>query len=319
MRTEFLDATNAGTLNDAVGRAAELIARAEVVAFPTETVYGLGADAFNPAAIAKVFSAKGRPADNPLIVHVADIDSMMRCGSLGDDALLLADAFMPGPLTLVVPAHPAVPPIARAGLPGVALRMPAHPVAAALIALTGPLVAPSANRSGRPSPTTAEHVMADLEGAIAAVLDGGPCTIGIESTVVDLTNDVPAILRPGTIPAAALEAVLGRPLRSAGRGEEAPRAPGMKYRHYAPAVPVRLVIAPAPPPVAGPADRCMILTTARHAGLFPGCAVELLSERTLYALFREADRRGVAELLIYAEPGELDAGLLDRITKAAAG
>ncbi|MBS1911679.1 MAG: threonylcarbamoyl-AMP synthase [Bacteroidetes bacterium] len=318
MRTEFLEATNAETLNDAVGRAAELIAGAEVVAFPTETVYGLGADAFNPAAIAKVFRAKGRPADNPLIVHVADVESMLRCGSLGADALLLAAAFMPGPLTLVVPSHPAVPPIARAGLPGVALRMPAHPVAAALIALTGPLVAPSANRSGRPSPTTAAHVMADLEGAIAAVLDGGPCTIGIESTVVDLTDDLPAILRPGTIPAAALEAVLGRPLRSAGHGEEAPRAPGMKYRHYAPTVPVRLVIAPAPP-VPGAAGGCMILTTARHAGLFPGHAVELLSERTLYALFREADRQGVAEVLIYAEPGELDAGLLDRITKAAAG
>jgi len=322
MKTQILDARSDETIFSAIDRAAKFVAGGELVAFPTETVYGLGADAFRPDAIAKIFAAKGRPSDNPLIVHAARVDDLHRCGELGERGRKLTEAFMPGPLTLVVRSRPEVPEIARAGLPTVALRIPNHPVALALLERTGPLVAPSANRSGRPSPTSAAHVVADLDGRIAAVLDGGPCLVGIESTVVDVSGEVVTVLRPGIVTAEEIARVLGEPV-VAGAGmssDDVPRAPGMKYRHYAPSAPVRLVIAQRPPALDADGLRRMALTTARHLDTFTEATFRReLSEESLYAVLREADDLGVDEIVVFAEPGELGAGLLDRIRKAAAG
>jgi L-threonylcarbamoyladenylate synthase len=288
-----------------------------VVAFPTETVYGLGADALNSDAIAAVFTAKGRPSDNPMIVHVATVAEIGICGVMNQRGHRLARAFMPGPLTLVIPAHESIPSIARAGLPTVAVRVPAHPGAAALIARSGPLVAPSANLSGRPSPTTAQHVCDDLNGRIAAVLDGGQCQIGIESTVVDVSGPQVMILRPGYISRSAIEQVLGEEVFMADADASAPRAPGMKYRHYAPSIPVRLIIASEPPQQPAPGTRSLVLTTPDHRNQFTGDDVRLLSESTLYAQLREAESMGVDEIIVFAQPGELDAGLMNRLRKAA--
>lgn len=317
MQTTILDALLPGFRDAAIAEAARLLLAGEIVAFPTETVYGLGAGAFDPAAIERVFLAKGRPSDNPLIVHLADPSQIDECAIAGRRARLLAAAFMPGPLTLVLPSLDTVPAIARAGLPTVALRVPAHPIAAALLALTGPLVAPSANLSGRPSPTTAMHVYDDLAGRIPAVLDGGPCPVGIESAVVDLSREDAVLLRPGIITVEQIEAVLGEKVLVGGGDHSAPRAPGMKYRHYAPTAVVRLLIAPEIPSLP-PNPRRVILTLSRYMNAFPGEDVRPLQESTVYALFREADAARIEEIVIYVRPGELEAGLLDRIRKASA-
>ncbi len=230
----------------AVHRAGAILRQGGLVAFPTETVYGLGADALNPRAVARIFAAKGRPADNPLIVHVTGPEQAgpELVASWPEAGRRLAERFWPGPLTLVLPAGPAVPAVVRAGLPTVAVRCPAHPVAQALIAAAGtPVAAPSANRSGRPSPTRAEDVWADLGPHLDMLLDAGPVPVGVESTVVDVTVWPPRLLRPGGVPAEDLEAVLGVPLAVppvVAAGEAAP-APGMKYRHYAPEAPLVLV------------------------------------------------------------------------------
>lgn len=201
-----------------IDRAAALLRQGELVAFPTETVYGLGADSTNARAVDLIFTVKGRPADNPLIVHVSSQDQVLHVADLSSArisaiAKRLMDAFWPGPLSLVVPARERVPANVRAGLPTVAVRMPDHGTALRLIERTGrPLAAPSANRSGRPSPTTAAHVLDDLAGSIAAVVDGGTTRIGLESTVVDVTVVPPLLLRPGAISASQLERVLGRPV-----------------------------------------------------------------------------------------------------------
>ncbi len=316
MNTEYLRALAPEETAEAVARAAALLRGGELVAFPTETVYGLGADAFNADAVAGIFAAKGRPSDNPLIVHTARAEDLEICGVVGERELRLAAALMPGPLTMVIRSRPSVPMIARAGLPTVAVRIPGHPVALALLAASGPLVAPSANRSGRPSPTTAAHVLADLGGRIAAVLDGGPCSVGIESTVVDMTGEEIVILRPGVVTAERIEAVMGEPVLAWSHAVDAPKAPGMKYRHYAPSIPVRLVIAPEPPETGGDLRR-LVLTTRRHLERFPADERALLDERTIYARLRAAEEEGFAEVLLYAEPGELGQGLLDRVMKAA--
>ena len=212
----------------------------ELVAFPTETVYGLGADALNPAAVDAIFAAKGRPGDNPLIVHVAHVEDIQRLTTTVPPlAVRLLEAFAPGPLTLILPRSALVPDNVTAGLDTVAVRIPAHPVARRLIELAGvPVAAPSANRSGRPSPTRAWHVADDLDGLIPYIIDGGACEFGLESTVLDLTGPVPQILRPGAITAEAIARVTGqanddRPATPAS-ASHTPRSPGMKYRHYAP-------------------------------------------------------------------------------------
>ena len=228
----------------AVERAAALLRAGGLVAFPTETVYGLGADAWDARAVAAVFAAKGRPSFNPLISHFPDAEAAFREVAPDQRARALAARFWPGPLTLVLPRAPGsrVDPLAAAGLDTLAVRVPAHPLALALLRLAGvPVVAPSANRSGAVSPTTAAHVLAGLDGRLAAVLDGGPCAVGVESTVVDLSGPVATLLRPGGLPREAIEAVIGPLAQADAEGGEAARpSPGMLLSHYAPGLPVRL-------------------------------------------------------------------------------
>lgn len=242
MTTQILSPTE-----EALTLAADLLGSGQLVAFPTETVYGLGANAFDRAAVLGIFAAKGRPADNPLIVHIHDRAQLDGICHVSDAARKLMDAFWPGPLTLIMPRKPEVPDEVTAGLDTVAVRMPSHPVAAKLLqACHLPIAAPSANRSGKPSPTTARHVFDDMDGRIPLILDGGACQVGLESTVVDMAHDAPCILRPGGVTEAMLEAVVGkvtvagsvlRPLRP----DETALSPGMRYKHYAPAGQVTLV------------------------------------------------------------------------------
>lgn len=226
---------------DVMEQAGKLIAEGELVAFPTETVYGLGGDALDPDASRRIYAAKGRPSDNPLIVHIADFDDMKRVArEVPEQAKKLADAFWPGPLTMIVWKSDAVPEATTGGMQTVAVRMPNHPVALELIRRSGCLIAaPSANTSGRPSPTEAQHVAEDLSGKIAMILDGGPVGIGIESTIIDLTEEKPMILRPGYITPEMLSEVLQEevvidPGIIAADDTRKPKAPGMKYKHYAP-------------------------------------------------------------------------------------
>lgn len=223
--------------------AAQLIREGRLVGIPTETVYGLGADALNPQAVADIFEAKGRPGDNPLIVHIAEISQLAPLISVEPSPIAqkMMEAFWPGPLTLIFPCSERVPMRTTGGLRTVAVRMPSHPVAREIIRLSGrPIAAPSGNRSGRPSPTTAAHMLEDMDGRISMILDGGESDVGVESTVVDMTGSVPRILRPGGVTREQIAAVAGdcevdsAVLRPLGEGER-PRSPGMKYRHYAPA------------------------------------------------------------------------------------
>lgn len=247
MHTELCHADDAS-----IRRAAALLCAGELVAFPTETVYGLGADALNGEAAARIFAAKGRPADNPLIAHIAGESGLagLIAGEPCACARKLMRAFWPGPMTLIFPKSPRVPREVTAGLDTVAVRMPSHPVARALIrAAQTPIAAPSANRSGRPSPTTAAHVLEDMEGRIPLILDGGPCEVGLESTVVDVTGARPRILRPGGVTLEMLEGVVGDVdvdegvLHQLQAGSQA-RSPGMKYKHYAPKGEVTIVTGP---------------------------------------------------------------------------
>jgi L-threonylcarbamoyladenylate synthase len=321
-----------------VARAAALLRAGGLVAFPTETVYGLGANAFDQEAVRRLFAAKGRPVDNPLIVHVAAknelADLVREVPAVAKD---LVGVFWPGPLTLVLPRSRAVPPVVTAGLDKVAVRMPAHPVALALIRAAGvPVAAPSANYSGRPSPTMAAHVLEDLDGRIEAVLDGGPAPVGVESTVLDLTVTPPVILRPGGITAEQLSAVLDgiahHPEQTPGR----PQAPGMKYRHYAPRTPLWLVDAPPEAAAArlgalaaearAAGKSVVILTRRDHRDRFPEDRVVVCGESTdpagvaagLYTALRECDLLGAD--LILAEglpPTGLGRAVMNRLRKAA--
>ncbi len=292
MTTIVLDASRP----EAVEQAAGIIRRGGIVAFPTETVYGLGADGFNAVAVERIFAAKGRPADNPLILHVAGeemVDLVARGRPATADVLMAR--FWPGPLTLVLPRREEVPDVVAAGLPTVAVRCPAHPVALALIAGVGrPVAAPSANRSGRPSPTTAEDVMEDLAGRIDAVLDDGPTGLGVESTVVDVTVSPPLVLRPGGLPLEALREVLpGVRLHPAvldgGKGAAeagAARSPGMRYVHYAPRADLILI--------EGPPDRVAREACLRALGLLErGLRVGVLATDETLECYREAAARGV--------------------------
>ena len=241
MNTKFYEIDVNNIDEDKMQEAGELIAAGELVAFPTETVYGLGGDALHPEAAKKIYAAKGRPSDNPLIVHIAEVLDLERVAKVvPEQAKRLAEAFWPGPLTMVVWKSENVPYATTGGLDTVAVRMPNHPVALELIRKSGKLIAaPSANTSGRPSPTEGLHVMEDLDGRIAMVLDSGPVGIGIESTIIDLTEKIPMVLRPGYITPEMLSEVLGEevimdPGIIAADDTTKPKAPGMKYKHYAP-------------------------------------------------------------------------------------
>jgi L-threonylcarbamoyladenylate synthase len=243
MSTTVLDVCQPEALAPALARAAEVLRAGGLVAFPTETVYGLGANALDADAVARIFAAKGRPANNPLIVHVAEVSDVLWVASdWPDEAARLAERFWPGPLTLVLPRRPKVPDVVTAGGPTVAVRLPAHPVARELIRLAGvPIAAPSANRSNRLSPTLAQHVLRDLDGQIDLLLDGGPTPGGIESTVLDLSRRPPRLLRPGLIDPSALETIIGPIDRATlSAGLEVLPSPGMLARHYAPRTPMEL-------------------------------------------------------------------------------
>lgn len=234
--TEILDAKDAG-----ITRAAEILRDGGLVAFPTETVYGLGADARNGRAVARIFEAKGRPAFNPLIVHVATLEMAEQIAVFNEAAQRLASAFWPGPLTLVLPLRPnaGLSPLVTAGLSTIGIRLPAHPAAQKLLtAFNGPIAAPSANPSGKISPTTAAHVAAGLSGRINAILDAGACDVGLESTIIGF-DPVPCLLRSGGLPQEVIETCLGTPLASH-TTTETPTAPGQLTSHYAPTAPLRL-------------------------------------------------------------------------------
>ena len=244
MDTLFLNAADSQTAETA----AKIIREGGLVALPTETVYGLGANGLDPEAVKKIFEAKGRPQDNPLILHISRAEEMDRlCHSIPDAAWVLAEAFWPGPLTMVLPARDTVPLSTRAGLPSVAVRCPDCDITRQIIRLSGvPIAAPSANISGKPSTTTAEHVRHDHDGRIDAIVDGGPCRVGVESTIIDLTEDTPRLLRPGGIGPDQLQAVLGdfiidKAVTASVDKDAVVKAPGMKYRHYAPACQVLIV------------------------------------------------------------------------------
>lgn len=313
MLTQRLSADDEG-----VARAAALLRAGALVAFPTETVYGLGANAADPGAVARIYAAKGRPSDNPLIVHVASADAVGEWTLADARTRQLAAAFWPGPLTMVLQGRGLF------GAPTLALRMPAQPIALALLrAADRPIAAPSANRSGRPSPTTAEAAFDEMDGRIEAVLSGPASAVGIESTVLDLTAPRAAILRPGGISSEAIAQVLGEPIVQA-RGSA--RSPGTRYRHYAPDVKVLLIEAADP---AAQRERVTRALSAHSGSMYIGLAKTapqgargLLAkdlaelQRGLYAALIQAEQAGVAVIAALPPQTSASAGVRDRLVRA---
>ena len=337
MQTQLLPVTP-----KSLAEAGELIRSGALVAFPTETVYGLGANALDAAAVKRIFEAKGRPGDNPLIVHISAIDQLppLTACAPGPMAQKLMAACWPGPMTLIFPKSSAVPAEVTAGLDTVAIRYPAHPAARALIdAARRPIAAPSANRSGRPSPTTAAHVLEDMDGRIPLVLDGGSCDVGLESTVIDVTGDVPRILRPGGVTPERVREICGgvavddavlRPLRAG----EKPRSPGMKYRHYAPAgaltvvqgdeTAVAVAICRLYDEALAQGKRPLILALDAHIPAYGdrhtlslGADAEAMA-RSMFACLREADALGADTLFSEAIATDgVGLAVMNRLERAA--
>ncbi len=322
VRTRLVRATPS-----AVREAAALLRAGALVAFPTETVYGLGARAFDAAAARRVYRAKGRPCDNPLIVHLADPSDLPQVARrITPLARRLAAAFWPGPLTLVLEKTARVPAAVTGGRRTVAVRCPAHPAARALIrALGEPVAAPSANRSGRPSPTTAAHVRRDLGGRVPLILDGGPCRRGLESAIVDARGIRPVLLRPGTLTPETIARAAGVPVAAPGRG--APPAPGTRHRHYAPSC--RVVLAPPAEVRRGalPGARTRgagLVHRSRWPGRRPAFARRVAGgpaayARALFAALREAEGAGVRVLFVETVPDRgVGRAVMDRLRRAAA-
>lgn len=343
MNTELIRIDQEKIDNIVLKRAGEIIRGGGLVAFPTETVYGLGGNGLNPRSAKAIYAAKGRPSDNPLILHIADRNELYSLVSeIPAMAEKLMDAFWPGPMTLVFPKSELVPTESTGGLDTVAIRMPSHPIAAAFIRAAGvPIAAPSANCSGRPSPTMASHVWEDMEGRIEMILDGGEVGIGLESTIIDLTDGVPTILRPGYITQTMIEEVIGHTeVDKASTGENVehirPKAPGMKYRHYAPKAEMTLV--------SGERSKvCEKLSELAAERITQGKKVRIIcTEETMHAfsdmdavsagfrshpemiahnlfrLLREADRDEVEVLLSETfEETELGVAVMNRLMKAA--
>jgi L-threonylcarbamoyladenylate synthase len=313
----------------AASAAARSLEQGGLVAFPTETVYGLGADATNPAAIARLYQAKGRPAFNPLIAHVGDLAAARQIARFDGAALALAEAFWPGPLTLVLPKADgcAVADLATAGLDTVAIRIPAHPVAREILRRFGrPVAAPSANLSGHVSPTTAAHVESDLSGRIDLIVDGGPVAVGVESTIVGCF-DQPMLLRPGGLPRAEIERVLGRPLLQppvdADSDSGQPLAPGMLASHYAPRARVRLHASQIEP-----GEALLAFGLGAISGIDAAAAVMNLSARgdlaeaaaNLFGHLRALDAKGARIIAVMPIPDEgLGEAINDRLRRAAVG
>lgn len=308
--------------------AAALLRAGEIVALPTETVYGLAADAFNPVALAKVFAAKGRPLLDPLIVHVSDLAGLERVAQ-SDPRLDRLTAFWPGPLTVILKRLPSVPDLVTAGQETVAVRIPAHPIFRKILDLVGPLAAPSANPFGYISPTLVSHVRDSLGERCPWMVDGGPCAYGVESTILDLSNPGRTrLLRPGPISHAALEAALGTPIEVVTRvaeTNEAQLAPGMLERHYSPRTPLQLFARGAEPVLTAPLTALVL--QSRRAHLPVGIEVFYLSEvgntteaaHALFALLRRLDALGFDCILVEcADPEGVGAALNDRLRRAAA-
>lgn len=330
MKTRLLTANEIDT-------AAGILRSGGLVGIPTETVYGLGANGLDPAAVGRIFTAKGRPQDNPLILHIPDASWLDRyCRNIPPAACALAEAVWPGPLTMILQRRENVPNAVTCGLGTVGIRCPGHPLALAVIRAAGlPVAAPSGNLSGRPSPTCARHMLEDMDGRIDAILDGGSCGVGVESTIVDLTLPVPRLLRPGGLPLEALEAVLGRvdvdravtaPLSPG----EKPRAPGMKYRHYAPQAPVTVVTGDGAATAAyirrQAGANTGVICFGEYRDRFPGCTVRSIGPagdrgeqaRRVFDALRSFD--GTSVTAIFAQcPGEEGLGLAvaNRLKKAA--
>ena len=322
---------------NAVRDAAAILRRGGLLGIPTETVYGLGADALNEDAVSRIFLAKGRPQDNPLIIHVPDASWLERyCRSVPPAAYQLAERFWPGPLTMILPRRGIVPLRTTGGLETVGVRCPNHPVTLAIIEAAGvPIAAPSGNTSGRPSPTTAAHMIEDMDGRIDGIVDGGPCTVGVESTIIDLTVTPPRLLRPGGLPLESLRQVLGEVavdkavtgLLAAG---ERPRAPGMKYRHYAPHAPVTVVT--GEPERSARRIQGLLSDTAgvicfdEYAPLFPGHIIHKLGPaadksaqaRHVFDALRTFDGTDVTEIFAQCpDDGGLGLAVANRLKKAA--
>jgi L-threonylcarbamoyladenylate synthase len=313
----------------AVATAARLLAEGGLVAFPTETVYGLGADATNAAAVARLYQAKGRPSFNPLIAHIRDIEAATRIARFNDTAMALAEAFWPGPLTLVLPKTKdcAVADLATAGLDTIAIRVPAHPLAREILrAFGGPVVAPSANLSGHVSPTTAAHVRSDLEGRIDLIVDGGAVAVGVESTIVGCF-DAPMLLRPGGVPREAIERVLGRTLTQppddADNDTNQPLAPGMLASHYAPRTKVRLNATSVEP-----GEALLAFGSDSVPGMEAATAAMNLSARGdlneaaahLFSYLRALDARAARAIAVMPVPQHgLGEAINDRLRRAAVG
>lgn len=328
---------------DNINRAAAELTAGALVAFPTETVYGLGANALDEQAVLSIFAAKGRPADNPLIVHVADPAAAEPLCELNDMARALMAAYCPGPLTMLLPKKPVIPPVVTAGLDSVAIRLPSHPVARQLLKACGiPVAAPSANTSGKPSPTTARHVLCDLQGKLEIILDGGECQVGLESTVLDLTSPIPTVLRPGGITPEMLADVLGevrvadsvmRPLKA---GEKA-LSPGMRYRHYAPVGklsmvkgdPVRVaeLIRHLAAEAAQREEKVRVFVFEEHLPLYAqldAVSIGSLAQpesvaHRLFAVLRQADADGIHVMYSEVLPAQgIGLAVMNRLNRAAA-
>ncbi len=338
MKTEYIVLTDDAAAEAALRRAAAIVRAGGLVAFPTETVYGLGASAFDPEAARRIYAAKGRPSDNPLIVHVALPAEAETIAHTTPLYARLAARFMPGPLTVILPKRACIPDSVTGGLDTVAVRCPSHPIAHRLIEAAGvPIAAPSANRSGRPSPTTAQHVARDLDGRVEMILDGGPCEIGLESTVIRLTEDGCEILRPGAVTETMLREVTGgvgvaRAVVDPSAAGAHPRSPGMKYKHYAPQAEVVLVGGSREQFVSYVREHLRpgeaVAAADTDAAAFDGCTVLSAgatgsardASHALFSLLREADARGVTRIYIALPPAEgAYLALYNRLIRAAAG
>lgn len=342
MYTEIVEINEENIDTDAIKRAGQIIKDGGLVAFPTETVYGLGGDALNPDSSRKIYAAKGRPSDNPLIVHIAKLEDMDRLvESVTEDALKVAKAFWPGPLTMILRKSDCVPVETTGGLDTVAIRMPVHKTAQAFIeAAGGYIAAPSANLSGKPSPTCAKYVIQDMDGRIDMIIDGKDAGIGLESTIVDLSGDVPMLLRPGYVTIEQLREVLGEvdidKTIMDGNCKDRPKAPGMRYRHYAPKGDLKIV--------SGDADKVVnkineltseavavgkkvgVIATDETAARYDACSVKSIGSRAdedtiahrLYTILREFDDEDIE--VIYSESFDVSGigqAIMNRLLKAA--
>ncbi len=342
MKTQYIRVGADTPDREGIRRAGEIVRAGGLVAFPTETVYGLGGDALNPEASRKIYAAKGRPSDNPLIVHICrteDLDKIVT--RVSDEALRLAEAFWPGPLTMILPKSGLVPYETTGGLCTVAVRFPSHPVAQAFIEAAGGYVAaPSANRSGKPSPTSAKYVTQDLDGLIDMIIDGGEVGIGLESTIVDLTEEIPTILRPGYVTREMISDVLGavetdRAILDDAGGTR-PKAPGMKYRHYAPKGVLTVVeggraavietINRLTDEAAAAGEKVGVIATKENIGAYRADCVKNIGSRAdeaaiahnLYAVLREFDDDG--RTVIFSESFDtagIGQAIMNRLLKAA--